>query len=451
MKIVIIGNGVAGTFSAQNIRNLDKDVSIHLYSKENYPYYTRIKLPQLISEQVTISDLIVFNKNWYVKNNIELNLNSEIKKIDTLHKQVFLNNNSLPIHYDKLILATGSLPNIPPIKNAKKFLRNGVFTLRSIQDALDIKNFIVSKKVQRVIIIGGGLLGLELAKQIKNRDLDTTIVEFFPRLLPKQLDFDCGTLLKEEIESMGINVILDAATEEILSEQEVITGILIKNGTKIDADLVLIQAGIRPTIDLAVEAGIKCNRGIIVNQYLETSMKNVFAVGDCIEYNEQTWGIIPACMEQAKIVASTVLGKRDKAYKGTIPKNTLKIIGIDLTSIGLFDPSDKDLVGAGWEILKNIDKKSKCYKKIVLKNKKLKGAILFGGKKAVPYISKNIESEINEDELRKVVELFKWRCKNCNYVYDDAKNDILFKELPDDWKCKCDSPKTMFERNPDNI
>ncbi|MHA1723634.1 MAG: FAD-dependent oxidoreductase [Promethearchaeota archaeon] len=451
MKIIIIGNGVAGTFTAQNIRNLDKDVAITLYSKEDYPYYTRIKLPQLISEQATISDLIVFDENWHLKNNIELKLSSEIKKIDTIDKQVFLNESSLPTSYDKLILATGSLPHIPPIKNAKEFLGNGVFTLRTIKDALDIKEFILSRNVKRIIIIGGGLLGLELAKQIRVRDLDTTIVEFFARLLPKQLDIDCGTLLKKVIENMGINVVLRAATEKIIVKDGNVSGILIKNGEIIDADLVLIQAGIRPTIDLAAEAGIKCNRGIIVNQYLETSANDVFAVGDCIEYNDQTWGIIPACMEQAKIVASSILEKRDRVYEGTIPKNTLKIVGIDLTSIGLFDPSDKDMVGAGWEILKNIDKKNKCYKKIVLKNNILKGAILFGEKKAFSYINKNIESEINEDELRKVIELFKWQCKNCKYVYDDAKSDLLFKDLPVDWKCKCGASKMMFERKLNGI
>ncbi|GAI12125.1 unnamed protein product, partial [marine sediment metagenome] len=147
--------------------------------------------------------------------------------------------------------------------------------------------------------MGGGLLGLELAKQIKNCNLDTTIVEFFPRLLPRQLDDECAEMLKAEIEKMGIKVILNAATEEILGADSV-EGIKIKDGPEIKADTVLIQAGIRPRTELAEKAKIQQNRGIIVNQFLQTSDKDIFAVGDVIEYKSQTWGIIPACIEQSR-------------------------------------------------------------------------------------------------------------------------------------------------------
>ncbi|GAG86846.1 unnamed protein product, partial [marine sediment metagenome] len=295
-------------------------------------------------------------------------------------------------------------PNVPPIKNAVEWIGRGVFTLRNIDNALEIRDFINKNKAKRAIIIGGGLLGLELAKQIKDCDLETTVVEFFPRLLPRQLDLDCGGLLKEEIKKMGINVELNAATEEIMVN-DTIKGIKIKDGREIKADIVLIQAGIKITKDLAKEAKIETNRGIIVNQFLETSTEDVYAVGDCIEYKKQTWGIIPACLEQSKIVAASVIGKKDIEYKGTVPKTTLRIIGLDLTSVGIFDPSDKDLVGVGWEILKNIDKKGGCYKKIVIKGNTLKGAILFGEKQAIPYVNKNLEKEIEEAELREAINL----------------------------------------------
>jgi len=446
MRIVIIGNGVAGTFSAQNIRNLDKDAEIEIYSQEKYPYYTRIKLPELISEQVSIDDIIVFKEDWYKSKNIKTYLNKKIKKIHPKHKHIIIEGESEPVNYDRLIIATGSMPNIPPIKNATEMLGKGVFTLRNIDNALEIREYITQNKVKKAVIIGGGLLGLELAKQIKNYDIDTTIVEFFPRLLPRQLDIDCGGLLKEEIESMGINVELDAATEEIIVNNNV-RGIKIKDGREIEADIVLIQAGIRTTIDIAKEAKLETNRGIIINQFLETSIEDIYSVGDCIEYKNQTWGIIPACIEQSKILAASILGKKNVEYAGTVPKNTLKIIGIDLTSVGIFDPSDKDLVGAGWEILKNLDKKSRCYKKIVLKENKLKGAILFGEKKAIHYVNRNLETEINEKELRAAIELYKWICGGCENIYDEAKRDLLFKDLPEDWKCpKCKNPKSGFKK-----
>ncbi|MFX1257636.1 MAG: FAD-dependent oxidoreductase [Promethearchaeota archaeon] len=447
MKVVIIGNGVAGTFSAQYIRSQAKDVDIEIYSAENYPYYTRVKLPELISGLVTIEDLVVFKEDWYKNKNIKTFLNKTVKKIFPNQKHLIVDEEIEPISYDKLIIATGSMPNIPSIKNAREMLNKGVFTLRNIDNALKVRNYIRNNGVKKAIIVGGGLLGLELAKQIKNCDLDTTVVEFFPRLLPKQLDVDCGNLLKKEIENMGIKVVLDASSEEILGDESV-EGIRLKDGREFETDIVLIQAGIKATINLAKDAKLKTNKGIIVNQYLETSAQDIYAVGDCIEFNNQTWGIIPACIEQSKFIAASVLGKKNGEYTGTVPKNTLKILGIDLTSIGIFDPSDEEAIGAGWEILKSIDEKNNCYKKIVLKDNKLKGAILFGEKKALSYINKKIETEVDKNELRKVMELYKWICSNCGTEYDDAKMEVLFEHLPDDWKCKCGGSKKGFKKYP---
>ncbi|MFW9902571.1 MAG: NAD(P)/FAD-dependent oxidoreductase, partial [Candidatus Thorarchaeota archaeon] len=360
MKVVIIGNNVSGTFTAQNLRSLNDEVEIDIYTQEEYPYYTRINLPELISEKKTIDDLIVFNDDWYKNKRLNLYLDKRINKINPDNKIIQIDGDKELIHYDKLILALGSTPNIPPIKNAVEMegKKQGLFTLRSIDDALDIKNFIKSKNAKKAIIIGGGLLGLELANQINESNLNTTVVEFFPRLLPRQLDEECASMLKEEIENRGIQVILDAVTEEIQGNG-VVTGIKLKDGRIIDTNIVLIQAGIKPTIDLAKEANIQTNRGIIVNEFLETSEKDIYAVGDCIEYKNQIWGIIPACMEQSKIVAASVLGLKEVDYKGTTPKNTLKIVGLELTSIGTIDPTKEE--GGAWEILKKADKKDCCY------------------------------------------------------------------------------------------
>jgi nitrite reductase (NADH) large subunit len=251
-------------------------------------------------------------------------------------------------------------------------------------------------------------------------------------------------MLKEEIESKGIKVVVDAATEEILGNGSV-TGIKLKDGRIFDTDIVLIQAGIRATIDLAQISGIKTNRGIIVNEYLETSKKDIFAVGDCVEYKGQTWGIIPACMEQSKIVAASALGLKKVEYKGTTPKNTLKIVGLELTSIGIFDPSKEE--GGGWDILKRADKKDCCYQKLVLKDNTLKGAILFGENKAMPFVYKKMEEDVTRKELMEILDLYIYRCSKCGSEYDETKREVLFKDLPDDWKCSnCNNPKEGFER-----
>jgi len=446
MKVVIIGNNVSGTFAAQNIRFLNEEVEIEVFTQEKYPYYTRVNLPELISEKVTIDKLIVFKEDWYKKKNINLNLKSHVKKIDPLTKTIQLDGSEKTVSYDKLILAFGSTPNIPPIKNAVEMRdeKKGVFTLRSIDDALEIKNYIKSKGVKKAIVIGGGLLGLELANQIQKCGLDTTVVEFFPRLLPRQLDVECGTMLKEEIESKGIKVVLDATTEEILGNGSV-TGIRLKGGEEINADIVLIQAGIRPTINLAKDANLSTNRGIVVNEYLETSEKDIFAVGDCIEYNNQIWGIIPACMEQSKIVAASVLGLKKVEYQGTTPKNTLKIVGLDLTSIGIIDPAKE--TSGGWEILKKADKKDCCYQKLVLKDGKLKGAILFGDTKAISYVYNKMEQDVDKNDLRKLLELYIYICKNCGKEYDEAVMEVLFKDLPKNFRCpNCKGPKEDFKQ-----
>ncbi len=446
MKVVIIGNNVAGTFTAQNLRSLNEDIEIEIFTQEKYPYYTRVKLPELISEKVAIDDLIIFKEDWYNTKRINLHLNKKVKKIDPNNKMIYIKDEFNPIVYDKLVLALGSMPNIPPFKNAvdMRDQKKGVFTLRSIDDALEIRDFIKKSTVEKAIIIGGGLLGLELANQIKACNLETTVVEFFPRLLPRQLDEECAAMLKEEIESRGINVVLDAVTEEILGNGRV-EGIKLKDGRKFDTDIVLIQAGINPTIDLAKKANIQTNRGIIVNEFLETSEKDIYAVGDCIEYKNQIWGIIPACMEQSKIVAASLLGIKNVDYEGTTPKNTLKIVGLELTSIGIIDPTKEE--GTAWDILKKADKKDCCYQKIVLKGNKLKGAILFGENKAMSYVYNKMEEDIDRDELKKLLELYSYVCNNCGMEYDEAKMGILFNDLPSDWKCpNCKGSKKDFKK-----
>jgi nitrite reductase (NADH) large subunit len=338
----------------------------------------------------------------------------------------------------------GSVPNIPPIKNAREMVGKGVFTLRTIDDTLEIKEYIRNSKAKKAIIIGGGLLGLELANQIMNADLDTTVVEFFPRLLPRQLDDECSSMLRKEIENKGIKVVLSATTEEIIGNGAV-TGIKLKDGQKIDSDIILIQAGIRATIDLAQNSGIETNRGIVVNEFLETSEKDIFAVGDCIEYKNQTWGIIPACMEQSKIVAASALGLKKIEYKGTTPKNTLKIVGMELTSIGIFDPSKEE--GGGWDILKKADKDDCCYQKLILKDNTLKGAILFGDNKAMSFVYKKMEQDVTRQELMDILELYLYECSNCGAEYDETMMEVLFKDLPEEWKCpNCKHPKEGFNK-----
>jgi len=301
--------------------------------------------------------------------------------IETARKELLLEGRSR-VNYDKLLLANGAHPFVPPIKGVEK---TGVFTLRSIKDALAIKKS--TKKTRKVIIIGGGLLGLEFAASLRKLGQQVDVVEIFPRLLPRQLDQDGATILKDRIETRGIKIGLGVRTEEILGEKTV-SGVLLDNGKELSGNLVLVSAGVRSNTDLAVEAGIKVDRGVVVDQYLQTSVNDVYAAGDVAEFEGRVYGIIPAAMEQAKIATMNLLEKEKHVYKGTIPSNTLKIVGIDLTSMGLVNPE-----GPRYEEIKKVDREKGVYKKIVLEQGKIVGATILGDRKGVTSIKKLMDQE----------------------------------------------------------
>jgi len=323
----------------------------------------------------------MFSEEWYEKKGINVQLNKKALSIDTERKELLLEDGSR-VNYDKLLLANGGHSFVPLIKGVEK---TGVFTLRSIRDALSIKEF--TEKTKKVIIIGGGLLGLEFASSLKKLGQQVEVVEMFPRLLPRQLDSDGATILKNRIASRGINIVLGAKTIELLG-RETVSGILLDSGEELSGDLVLISAGMRSNTGLALEAEIKVNRGIIVDGHLRTSADDMYAVGDVAEFEGIVYGIIPAALEQASIAAANILGMEHNVYTGTIPSNTLKIVDVELTSMGLVNAEEPK-----YEEIKKTDKKKGVYKKLVLDKGKIVGAILLGDKKGVTSIKRLMNQE----------------------------------------------------------
>jgi nitrite reductase (NADH) large subunit len=279
-------------------------------------------------------------------------------------------------------LANGGRSFVPPIKGVEK---TGVFTLRTINDALSINEF--TKKTKRATVIGGGLLGLEFASSLRKLGQQVTVVELFPRLLPRQLDPDGAAILKNRIESRGIDIVLGVKTVEILG-RETVSGILLDSGETISGDIVLVSAGMRSNTELALETGIKVNRGVVVDGHLRTSADDVYAVGDVAEFEGTVYGIIPAALEQARIAATNILGEEHGVYTGTIPSNTLRIVDVDLTSLGLVNPEEPK-----YDEIKKIDEKKGVYKKLVLDKGKIVGAILLGDKKGVISIKRLMAQE----------------------------------------------------------
>ncbi|MFB0501542.1 MAG: NAD(P)/FAD-dependent oxidoreductase [Candidatus Bathyarchaeia archaeon] len=383
MHAVIVGSGVAGVTASRTIRESDSKAKISVYTDEKHLYYPRPRLYEVLSGEAKPQKICMFSEQWYEKRGIKVHLNKKVLSIKTAKKELLLEDRSR-VNYDKLLLTNGAHPFIPPIKGAEK---TGVFTLRSIKDALTIKEY--TKKTRKAIIIGGGLLGLEFAASLRKLGQRVEVVEIFPRLLPRQLDQDGATILKDRIETRGVNITLGVRTEKILGKKTV-SGILLDDGKKLSGDLVLISAGVRSNKYLAVEAGIKVEKGVVVDQYLQTSVNDVYAAGDVAESEGRVYGIIPAAMEQAKIAAVNMLEKEKQVYKGTIPSNTLKIVGIDLTSMGLVNPE-----GPQYEEIKKIDREKGAYKKIVLEQGKIVGAIILGDRRGVTSIKKLMDQEID--------------------------------------------------------
>ncbi len=382
MKVVIVGSGLAGVTAARTIREGDPKTRISVYTNENYFYYPRPRLYEVLSGEAKPEEICMFSEKWYEKRGIKVHLSKTVVGIETAKKELLLED-GLRVDYDRLLLASGAHPFVPPIRGVEK---TGVFTLRSMKDALTVKEH--TKKTREAIIIGGGLLGLEFATSLRKLGQQVEVVEIFPRLLPRQLDQDGAMMLKDRIETRGIKIVLGATTEEILGK-ETVSGILLDNGKELSGDFVLISAGVRPNTDLAAEAGIKVEKGVVVDQYLQTSANDVYAAGDVAEFDGRVYGIIPAAMEQARIAATNMLEKEKQAYEGTIPSNTLKIVGIDLTSMGLVNPE-----GSQYEEIKKIDEERGVYKKIVLQQGRIVGAIILGDRKGVTPIKNLMDQQV---------------------------------------------------------
>jgi len=393
MKVVIIGNNVAGTTLAKALRDADANAEIVLYTDEPTPYYPRPKLIDYLEGKVQEKDMLFYPPEWYEKNMLGLHLSSGAEKIDPAGKRILVKGTWIP--YDALVLATGSSAFVPPFKGLPK---KDVFTLRTMEDARNIKE--VAARSKQAIVIGGGLLGLESARGVcsSNPDLKVTILEYAEHLLMRQLDHEGADILQAWIEGTGAKVVTRAETEEILGEESV-TGVRLKDGRVIEGDMVIISAGARANLGLAKDAGLKVNRGIVVDSSLRTSDPSIFAIGDVSEFNGQVWAMIPPALDQARVAAKKILGQPGPDYKGTVPSNTLKVTGLDLTSVGTVR-SAHEHKEPGFEEIRAVTPDRKVYKKFVIKDGKMIGAILLGTKKEAMKVTKIVKDGEPIDSIK---------------------------------------------------
>ena len=365
-KLVIIGNGMAGHAAIEEILKIKNDnIEIVVFGSEPYHSYNRIMLSDVLSGKRTFSQLNTKDRQWYERNGIKLYTGSHVTNIDVENKRVY-SENGFSSSYDKVLIATGSKPFLPPIKGVDK---KGVFVYRTIEDVWSMSE--VSRYKRKAVVIGGGLLGLEAAKALVENGMDVTVVHLVDHLMEQQLDYDSGAILQMLLEKSGLKFKMQAVTQEVLG-QDTAQGIRLQGGEEIEADMVLICTGIKPNTVLADKSGIKVDRGILVNDFMETSAHDIYAIGECVEHRGMVYGLFDPLAEQAKVVADSIAGSGVRIYETSLLSAVLKVAEVDLVSVGNFEG------GEGYEDLVYTDAHAGIYKKIVLKDNKLEGAIFLG-------------------------------------------------------------------------
>ena len=364
-RVVVLGNGIAGVTAADHVRRRHPLAQIDLVAEESHHLYNRMGIARLIYGRSAMQGLYLNPDAWYEEHGITPWLNTRARKIDRAGQQIVLGSGeALP--YDRLILATGSSSFVPQIEG---FGVPGTFVLRTADDALGLRAFAQRHGAQRAVVAGGGLLGLEAAYALHKLGLRTTVLERGDRLLRRQLDARASALLQGYLEGLGLEIARDAETVALSSDGRVNLAML-ADDRMFPADVFLLAAGIAPNIDLARAAGLQVNRGVLVDERMRTSDPHILAAGDVAEHAGRVHGLWPVAVEQAEVAADNAVGG-DKPYVGSIPFTMLKVVGVELTSVGRFEEQAGDDVVA-------IEEPGGKYRKLVIEDGRIVGAILLG-------------------------------------------------------------------------
>lgn len=365
-RLVVIGNGMAPGRALEKLFEEAPDAyDVTIFNSEPRVNYDRIMLSPVLSGEKTFEQIVIHGDGWYVKHGVTLYKGSTVTQIDRTAKTV-TSARGLTVPYDKLIIATGSLPIVIPVPGHKLA---GVLSYRDLDDVQAM--LLAAKSKGNAIVIGGGLLGLEAAVGLKEQGMDVTVLHLAPTLMERQLDVPAGTLLQSAIEARGIRVITRANTKAILGEKKV-ESVALEDGTRLWADLVVMAVGIKPNAQLAKNAGLTVNRGIVVDGTMRTSDPDIFAVGECAEAHAQVFGLVAPLYEMAGVVAAQLAGEADTAFAPSAVATKLKVTGINLFSAGDFgDDKDREEI-----VLR--DAARDVYKRLVIKDGKLIGAVMYG-------------------------------------------------------------------------
>jgi len=391
-NLVLIGNGMAGIRTIEGILNNDSDqYEITVFGTEPYPNYNRIQLSKVLQGDNSLKDITLNDWQWYEENNIRLYPGETVTKIDK-NQQVLYTDKGKTKGYDKLIIATGSNPFVLPLPGVNK---EGVIAFRNIDDTETIVKY--SKQYKKAAVIGGGLLGLEAGRGLLNLGMEVDVVHIHDYIMERQLDRTAGKLLQQELEKQGMNFHLNKVTTEIIGRKRV-KGLQFNDGSQIKADLVVMAVGIKPNVDLARETGIPVNRGILVNDYMETEVANIYAVGECAEHRGMVYGLVAPLYQQGEILAKRICGIETIGYKGSVLSTQLKVSGVDVFSAGKINEEENSKVSMLHDDLQGV------YQKVIFEHGKMTGAVLFGDTKDGNKFLKYIKSSVSVEEYLQSIE-----------------------------------------------
>lgn len=350
---LIIGNGIAGLSATEEIRKRDADASILIVSEEKPSTYWRTRLSELICKDFEDAEIFVKNEPWYSERHIEERLSTKVEKIDPEKRIAYLEDGE-EIEFGKALIATGARAFVPPITNIDS---KGVFAIRTVDDLRSFKEYVDGKK--EVVVIGGGILGLEAAFSAQKLGLNITVIESFDYLLARQLDRELSEKLEENLNAMGIKTYTGKNTQEILTKDGAVCGVKLADGTEIPADAIMVQAGIRSNIKMAQESGLETDRGVMVNDHLETEYEGIFAAGDCAQIGQFTIGLWTSSQEMGKIAGHNMTGDSE-SYIQPKPFSTLMLGDIKLFSAGMnsgegIEEEKKEIDGKIYKLFKKED------------------------------------------------------------------------------------------------
>ncbi|PKO66035.1 MAG: nitrite reductase large subunit [Betaproteobacteria bacterium HGW-Betaproteobacteria-14] len=367
-RLVLVGNGMAGVRTVEELLKLAPDLyDITVFGAEPHGNYNRILLSPVLSGEMKLPEIMLNDLDWYRDNGITLHAGKKVEKIDRIRRKVIATDGTEEA-YDRLLLATGSTPFMPPIPGRDL---PGVLAYRDIADT---EAMIEAAQAHRhAVVIGGGLLGLEAANGLKLRGMDVTVVHLAGWLMERQLDQVSADMLQASLETRGLTFLLGKQTEAFVQgESGRVCAVRMKDGLEIPADLVVVAAGIRPNTTLAEAAGLHCSRGIVVNDTLQTFDPRIYAVGECVAHRGVAYGLVAPLFEQGKVAANHLANYGIARYGGSSVSTKLKVTGIDVFSAGNFTGNERT------EEIVLHDRSSGVYKKLVIENERLIGAVLYG-------------------------------------------------------------------------